>query len=223
VALHAVLAFFLRHAESVSNAEPDRDLPDEHGDRLTDRGHEQARLAARQLTDLGVTRLWSSPLQRAGETAAALAGPLALEVEVVDDLHELRESDGYGDRGGEDQRLRRWSEQMAEHPDDPTHSYRGGESFRDVYERVERLKTSLLEVSDERVLAVSHGILLRFFWIHSFMGNEFGPRHARRLWQLQTLNCGLSAFEHREPGDPLNPGPAEWLCLSWMARLWDPL
>ena len=84
-------------------------------------------------------------------------------------------------------------------------------------------KRVLLEHREQRILAVSHGILLRFFFAHSFL-EDFRPDQVPRMWQLRTLNCGLSALQHR----PLDagaayPSPGEWLCLTWMARPWDPL
>jgi broad specificity phosphatase PhoE len=218
-----VLVHFLRHGESVSNAEPGRDLPDSAGDRLTELGREQARSAARRLTDIAVTRLWASPLTRATETAAPVAEALGIEAEIVDDLRELREADGHGELSGEEQRLRRWSAWMAEHPDDAGFAPPGGESFADVYARVERLKGALLEHPEERVLAVTHGIFLRFFFVHCFLGDGFGPAQVPRMWQLRTLNCGLSAFQHRPHDEALAyPSPEEWLCLTWMSRPWDP-
>ena len=214
---------FLRHGESVSNAEPGRDLPDSEGDRLTELGQEQAARAASHLTDLQITRLWSSPLRRASQTAAAVSAQLGLEVETVDDLRELREADGHGRLSGEEQRLHRWSAWMAEHPDDPSFAPPGGESFAEIYARVERLKRALLEHPGERILAVTHGIFLRFFFVHSFLGADFTPAQVPRTWQLRTLNCGLCAFQHRPLGDEAAyPSPEEWLCLTWMSRPWDP-
>ena len=139
-----MIVHFLRHGESVSNAEPGRDLPDEAGDRLTERGRAQAAQAARNLGELGIDRLWSSPLRRARETAAPIAAELGLEIEIHEDLRELREADGHGELPAEEQRLRRWSAWMAEHPDEPGFAPPGGESFAAVLERVERLKRDLL-------------------------------------------------------------------------------
>lgn len=219
-----MIAHFIRHGESVSNAEPGRDLSDTDGDRLTDRGHEQAALAAQHLGDLRIDRLWSSPLRRAQETAAPIAEALGLEVEIHDDLQELREGDDHYRLSGEEQRLARWSARMAANPDDPHAAPAGAESFADVVARVERVKSLLLEHRGHRVLAVSHGLLQRFFFVHSFLEGEFTPAQTQRLWQLRTINCGLSAFQHRPLGDELSyPSEGEWLCLTWMARPWDPL
>lgn len=219
-----MLAHFLRHGESVSNAEPGRDLSDELGDRLTPRGRAQAAQAAGNLGELGIDRLWSSPLRRARETAEPIAAELGLQIEIHEDLRELREADGHGELPAEEQRLRRWSAWMAEHPDEPGFAPPGGESFAAVLERVERLKRDLLAEPERRVLAVSHGILLRFFFVHSFLERDFGPAQVPRMWQLRTLNCSLSAFQHRPLGaEAAYPSPGEWLCVTWMARPWDPL
>lgn len=83
-------ALLLRHGESVHNAarsgEP---LPGSDGDRLTERGIEQARTAGAGLRELGVTRLLSSPLRRARETAQAVGEALGLDPEEIDYVGEL--------------------------------------------------------------------------------------------------------------------------------------
>ena len=214
---------FLRHGESVSNAAPGAmALPGDRGDRLTERGWEQAREAGRHLGHLGATRILASPLRRAQETAEGLAETLELPVETLDPIHELRESDGFGELGLEEQRLRRWSMWMSEHSDDPDHSFEGGESFNDVIGRVERVKAELAASEEESVVAVSHGIFLRFFLMHSVLAEEFRPGIAERLWQIGTLNCGLSTFEHGDSVLATGYAKAPWRCVTWMARPWDP-
>jgi broad specificity phosphatase PhoE len=219
-----LIAHFIRHGESVSNAAPGRDLADADGDQLTELGKRQAALAAEHLGELRIDRLWSSPLRRAQQTAEPIAAALGLEVEVHDDLQELREGDAHYALSGEEQRLERWSARMAASPDDPTAAPPGGESFADMFARVERLKALLLEHREHRILAVTHGLLLRFFFVHSFLEDAFTPAQVGRLWQLRTVNCGLSAFQHRSIVDELTyPGEGEWVCSTWMARPWDPL
>jgi 2,3-bisphosphoglycerate-dependent phosphoglycerate mutase len=55
---------------------------------LAARGHEQARLAAQWLAQERIDRLYSSPMQRARETAQPLALAQNLEVEIADGVAE---------------------------------------------------------------------------------------------------------------------------------------
>jgi broad specificity phosphatase PhoE len=217
-------AYLLRHGESVSNAEPNvAALPEAEGDRLSELGREQADAAAAGLADLGLTRIYVSPMRRAAETAAPVASRLGLEPRELSYIHELREAAGYGELDAEGQRLRRWSERMWEHRDDRGHSAGGSESFDDVLARVRRLKAELEALPDgERPLIVSHGIFIRFFCFDSLLGEAFGPHLARRLWHLRSVNCGLSVFERGERWHPVDPETPGWTCLSWMERPWDP-
>jgi broad specificity phosphatase PhoE len=89
-------ALFLRHGESAHNAHSGREaLADDEGDRLTERGREQARAAAAALTEHGITRLLSSPQRRAQETAAALRETLGLEIETLPYTHELAAGESF--------------------------------------------------------------------------------------------------------------------------------
>jgi broad specificity phosphatase PhoE len=81
---------FLRHGESAHNAHSGAEpLPESDGDRLTERGRRQARAAGEGLADLGVTRLLSSPMRRARETAAEVGAALGLEPVELAHAHEL--------------------------------------------------------------------------------------------------------------------------------------
>jgi len=89
-------ALFLRHGESAHNAHTGSEaLAEDEGDRLTERGREQARAAAAALSEHGVTRLLSSPQRRAQETAAALETTLGLEIETVRYAHELAAGESF--------------------------------------------------------------------------------------------------------------------------------
>jgi broad specificity phosphatase PhoE len=212
---------FVRHGESGSNAAPGgMALPAARGDRLTELGREQAATVARYLGGVGATRVLTSPLQRARETAEILGERLGLPVEELDELRELRESEGYEELSLEDQRLRRWSVWMAAHGDDPDYSYRGGESFNEIRGRVLRAQERLLDLGDESVLAVSHGIYLRFFLMDVLFADDFRPSQVQRLWQLESVNCGICGFEYRERDLAANYELEPWSCLSWMERPW---
>lgn len=209
----------LRHAQSVSNAQKQAaSLPDEEGDRLTDRGWEQARNAARALEGRGITRLISSPMRRARETAQPISEALDLPIEIDDAIYELREEEGYGRLAPEEQKLRRWSEWMVSHAEDPTYAPPGADSFDDMRERTRGL-LSRLESMEGTPLVITHGILLRFLLIDILLGDRFGPADAARLWQLRTVNCGLSVFDFREPRRAVDHDTDDWLCAMWMQPL----
>jgi probable phosphoglycerate mutase len=214
-------ALLVRHGESVSNADPKVSLPDELGDRLTERGLEQADALGLALKDSGVTDLITSSMGRAQQTAEAIGPHLGLEPETDPEIHELRESPGFGELSSEEQMLRRWSEWMPRFAADPDHSEYGGESFNQVRARVRGFQSRLAErFAGRKPLVVSHGIFLRFFLMESVLGDDFGPAMAPQLWNLRTANCGVSVFEHGEryhPADPERPG---WVCASWMERPW---
>jgi probable phosphoglycerate mutase len=216
-------ALLLRHGESVSNADPEAiALPEETGDRLSERGRKQARAAAENLKGADITRLLSSPMRRARETAEPLSEALELPVTVLPYVHELKEASGYGQLSPEEQKLRRWSARMSANPDDPDHCGDGGESFNEVRARVKRLKAELEAQPDgERTLIVTHGIFSRFFLLDSLLGEEFGPGLAPRLWNLRTRNCGLSVFERGERWHPADVDTPDWTCITWMAQPWD--
>jgi broad specificity phosphatase PhoE len=134
----------------------------------------------------------------------------------LEDLRELRESEDFGELPEEDQRLRRWSVWMTEHGDDPAYSYRGAESFDEMIARVDRVQDWLLSSGDEVVLSVTHGIFLRFFLFRTLLGDRFEASMTERLWQLQSVNCGVCTFEHLSDPPKLE-GPGPWRCRAWMA------
>ncbi len=83
-------ALLLRHAESAHNAHAGAELlAEEQGDRLTERGRRQAKAAGEALRERGVTRLLSSQMRRARETADAVGAAIGLEPEVIDYTGEL--------------------------------------------------------------------------------------------------------------------------------------
>lgn len=89
-------ALFLRHGESVHNAARSGE-PAAHSDsdRLTEKGVEQAHAAGAGLRDLGITRLLSSPLRRAQETARAVGEALGLDAEEIDYTGELTSAESF--------------------------------------------------------------------------------------------------------------------------------
>jgi broad specificity phosphatase PhoE/ribonuclease HI len=123
---------------------------------LNDVGRQQARSAARYLGERGgIAAVFSSPLQRAYDTAAAAAKALSLDVTVDDDLIETDfgawEGLTFAEAAERDPELhRRWLRDTSATPP-------GGESFDDALVRVRRARERIIaEHQGSTVLVVSH-------------------------------------------------------------------
>ncbi len=212
----------LRHGESASNAAPGAiALPGDEGDRLTELGRRQALEAGRHLGGLGATRILTSPLRRARETAEALASSLELPIVSGTSCTSCANPTAMASSAPRSSGCGAGRSGWRSTPAIRTTPIRGGESFNDVLGRVRAVQDRLVAEGDHSVLAVSHGIFTRFFLMWSLLGDRFDPGQAQRLWQLGSHNCGLSSFEHLEPGAS-GYATDSWRCLTWMQRPWDP-
>jgi broad specificity phosphatase PhoE len=109
---------FLRHGESAHNVHSGEErLAEEIGDVLTERGRAQAEAAGVGLRglELGITRLYTSPMRRATETAAAVGAALGLEPETIPCAYEFHREEEWGE-GLE--RVRLLKRRLEEEPED---------------------------------------------------------------------------------------------------------
>jgi len=143
-----------RHAETAWNRERRimgaLDVP------LSDAGRAQSRDLARLLSAFDITRIVTSPLVRAVETAEILAAGLEVDVSIDPDLEEVR----FGRWEGLTYEEIRSDPQYAGYVANPVeHPTPGGETIGDVQRRgVAAIDRA---VAGERTLFVSHGDLIR--------------------------------------------------------------
>ncbi|MCV7098978.1 bifunctional RNase H/acid phosphatase [Mycobacterium palustre] len=144
----------LRHGQTELSAQ--RRYSGRGNPALTDAGRQQAAAAARYVADRGgIAAVYSSPLQRAYDTAAAAAKALGLDVTVDDDLIETDfgawEGLTFAEAAERDPELhRRWLRDTSATPP-------GGESFDAVLDRVLRVRERIVAAHrGATVLVVSH-------------------------------------------------------------------
>ena len=148
------MIYFTRHGESVANLSDreGRSRPPD-GDRLSDRGWEQARGVGERLRGTGIEVIVASHYRRAQETARAISEVLGgLPIETDEDLHEVQQSDAYyaaAPHFGKTGTIT-WMPGAAR-----TFAEPGAESFDEVIGRVERVQARLAARASERV-AGSH-------------------------------------------------------------------
>lgn len=179
--------YLVRHGATAANLDtPPRlqgrgmDLP------LAPIGVRQAELTRDFLAICPVDRCFSSPLERAAQTAAILAAPHRLTVKTVAGLTECDVGDWEGLSW--DEIAVRFPRQYRQFMDNPARfGYPGGESFGDVYERARQAVDGLMEEHEGRtLLVVAHHVVNRTY-LAGVMG--LGPDQARRV----TLdNCSVS-------------------------------
>lgn len=181
----------VRHGETDGNAQGlsqgRRDVP------LNDRGQWQAASVGAVVAGMAPVAIYSSPASRARETAAAIAGPLELEVRLDERLVEVDHGllDGMS---GEQMReqfgdfVRRWRE------DDPTDiPIPGGESLGQAQHRMLAAAESIGAAHrGETVAIVSHNLAL-----HTLVCYALGvPLRAWRTFRLDLAS--LSVVEVRD-------------------------
>ncbi len=155
--------FFVRHGESEANVRPVIANRTSDVAPLTDLGRQQAEELRDKLHDLGtITAIYTSPLQRARETAEIVASCFAIEITIDAALGEpyCGEIEGRGD--SEAWRLHAEQEhewRIGNHD----HRIPGGESLREVEKRFMPFVHGVLSGQSHAggdILIVSHGSVL---------------------------------------------------------------
>jgi len=208
-----MLVYFVRHGESVSMRPGRHGATGNQGDRSPSSASSRREAVAERLGEAGATRVLTSPLREPERRRQAIAERLDLRCE-VEELRELRESDGFGEAvagGPEEATLVGLDVPSTETIGSPPR----GRVFNEIIGRVRRLQVRLWptrRIHDRG----HHGIFLRFFLMEVGLGQDFQARQVRRL-AAGSFNCGVCGFEHREPELESNYAIDPWRCFSWMA------
>ena len=137
---------------------------------LNKRGQEQAELVAQVLAPLRVTRLMSSPVVRALQTAKILDLQLRLGIEEEPELREV----GYGDWEGQTFQAIRGGTAFQLALNDPINAvFPNGESLVSVQQRSVRVVEGIRQGAPRDVVVlVSHGDVIRMLVAH-YLGMTF--------------------------------------------------
>ncbi len=208
------MIYFTRHGESVANLSDREGRPrPPDGDRLSDRGWEQARGVGERLRGEGIEVIVASHYRRAQETAKAISDVLGgLPIETDEDLHEVKQSDAYYASAPEFGKTGTitWMPGAERSFAEP-----GAESFDHVIGRVERVQERLAARASERILCVSHWGFMHWFLGSSLFGEAFGPEHLPVLYRVSHANTGISIFEHRGTWDIDGVAFTGWALVTW--------
>jgi broad specificity phosphatase PhoE len=191
-----VIVYFTRHGESVANVADRTMKPEpEDGDRLSERGWEQARGVGERLRGEGIETILASPYGRAQETAQAIGEVLGLPVQTDEDLREVRQSDAYRAASPSYEGTGHVSWMPTAPPD---HAEPGAESFAQILARVAAVMGRLEDrIASERILCVSHWGFIHYFLGAAIFREDFSPAHIPALYRMSHINTGITVFEQR--------------------------
>jgi probable phosphoglycerate mutase len=131
---------------------------------LNEAGQQQARALAEKLTGKPIKAIYASPLERTRETAAPIAAALKLEVQIVDDLGEVR----YGKWQGQSlKRLARHTLWRVVQTLPSAMVFPGGEALRAVQARaVNAIEAIVARHPKDAVAVVSHADVIKLLIAH---------------------------------------------------------
>jgi broad specificity phosphatase PhoE len=133
---------------------------------LNDVGYAQARSLSSRLASLPIASVYTSPLKRAYTTAAILAQPHGLELEIINDLTEIQLGNWQGLHA--DEIRQRWLELWQQFRTDPSGiTIPGGESFQQVTERAIRAFNTVAAANrDRQAVIVTHDVIIKVIAAH---------------------------------------------------------
>ena len=179
--------YLVRHGATAYNLEKPPRLQGRGLDTaLAPVGVRQAELTRDFLAICPVDHCYTSPLERAVQTASIIAAPHRLTPQVV---LQLTECDVCAWEGlSWEEIAARFPNEYRQFMDNPAQfGYLGGESFADVYHRARQaIDELLLRHEGEKLLVVAHHVVNRTY-LAGVMG--LGPEQARRV---SLENCGVS-------------------------------
>ena len=185
--------YLVRHGESIGNYE--NRLQGQEDYDLTDLGRQQAERTARRLGDEKVAAIYTSPLLRAANTAAAIAGVLGVKPELLPDVAEYH----FGEMAGATyaEVRERFAANQPTTTVAPQERVYPGEEGRDVF--FERVTESLWRIAAEHpgqsIAVVSHGGPIALF-CQTVLGLPY-----KRPMPFNITNCSLTVVEVPDNGD----------------------
>jgi broad specificity phosphatase PhoE len=148
------LLILIRHAETdYVGKRLAGDLPGVH---LNQHGRAQAEVLRQKLSEVPINAIFSSPLERAIETAEPLANQRGLPVNILHALMEINVGEWQGKSLQGLRRLKRWRET---HEEPARFSFPQGESFADKQRAMCTALNNLMQNAGEKdiIACISHG------------------------------------------------------------------
>jgi len=205
------LIYFVRHGETILNAEGVRQGPEGS---LTEKGRMQALATAKRFPKhKGRPQvIYASPFQRTKETAEIIAKELNMEIKYTDLLKERKNpTEIIGHWGGEPA-----TSQIIDQMDKSYHAddlrISDEENFTDLKKRAEKLLSFISRRWQKRIIMVTHGIFLKMIISYMIYGEKLTASEYNTLSYFnKSNNASMCICSYKHHWLKKN----EWKLLVW--------
>ncbi len=167
-------------------------IPDVH---LNAKGQREADAAARRLAEIPLNAIYSSPLDRALDTAKAIAACQKLEIHIREELGETHAGEWEGKTVKELEATDAWKQMLA-HPSD--FRFPGGETIGEMQTRMVAMLDAIVAAHPDQIVAVvSHADPLKAVIAH-YLGMDLNQFN-----KIAISPASITAFAFGEHGSML--------------------
>ena len=199
--------YFVRHGESVGNAAPVFQSPDEI---LSEKGRKQAEFLAKRAERLPIQALVVSTMARAQETARIISSRIHKEVESSDLFVERRSPSEIVGRSLHDEEAKRRAKEWEQSIFTSNTRFSNAENFDDLKERALQALAFLERRPESEILVVSHGFFLRMLVGQIIFEELLTPGFFERMnFGMLTKNTGISVARYDSEAS------RKWSLLVW--------
>lgn len=185
--------YFVRHGESEGNILKVYQGPEVP---LSLAGRAGAEAVAERLSHLAIDVVVASHFVRARETAECIAQKIQKPLEVIDTFHEILNAQFVWGKRFDAEELVAYTEERKARFADPSWSPDGAENYHVVLERVKQSVSKLEEMTEENIVVVSHGNMLRL--VASYLLTQKTDHVEQHLAVFESLrgmsNVGITEF-----------------------------
>ena len=201
--------YFVRHGQSEANAGKTYQGA---GDPLTEEGKKQALIVAERCTRLPVDVIISSTMDRAHDTALAIAARIGKNIELSDEFVERIAPTHLVERKERDEEGRRLYEVWIKSLFSAGVKDDDGENFTEINTRAKRALDILEKRSESNILVVTHGFFLRVMLARAIFGTSLTPEELFKVDRAipHTKNTHITVFKFDE-----NDQESPWKLWVW--------
>ncbi|MFA6050219.1 MAG: histidine phosphatase family protein [Candidatus Paceibacterota bacterium] len=216
------LFYFVRHGESILNAEHRRQ-GSEGG--LSPLGKEQAMMTGERLSRTHFDVMLVSPYERTKETAAIIAGQIRFEkpVEYLELLIERRNPSEIVGQPADDPKVRYIVDLIDRSFHDDGFRYSDEENFTDLKARAKQLLDYLETREEKKFLIVTHSIFLKMVAAYMIHGDTLDSKEYNLLsYTNNSNNASITVAEYKTSilgdnwlGNIFLPKENRWRLIAW--------